>query len=718
MRYINIRRSHIFLLVALAFLGSALACTLPFSLNRGKDLSQEEALELVLEKIVKPDQLGDDPTVIFALSQSLGPDDELYAYSIFGDDDTPKLAVIKSESWFFWIEDEPYAYFSHSSRFVLVNIDSGKISSSEESWWPMLNGEALWAEDEDYKNEENWAWSNISFQNPDETSGLGTSSVMAAMRPPGRELTQDGGGKRRALVINTVTEEQRGEDDGVLDAKNMLKVLDRTDFKSTYMGTDYDKNSRNTGDPFPTGNETDPWREWLDDQSNELTSGDTLVVYVGGHGDSAGSGGGIGSEDGVVGSAMLSKELKKFNPGVDIIVILQACKSGSFVNDLKDVADLTMTSTNATFPSFGDLDFAVSLISPVLGTDLNPLDEGSEYISSLVSGWLGILDDPELLEEVKQRAKDEGISFMDALISQAYEEGSIYDLPARLQWSHPQTEYGSKKTKPADPTGTPIPTITSTPEPTPTSKEESRFNLSLGDYKVSMAPKKDDGGHKGFIGMPGTIKLTVKKGSIKIEGPFPFVTVTGEMADDGTISASGQGTVAGYGNVQVTFQGSISDGHMEGDYVMGASGGLPGGRSITYGLSGDKLVPTPTPTPDPRVGKVNGFFEIYNARFEAGDAAGLLALLHPEVLELYGSDVCLAYLTDVVENPVVVEPLQLESSGPWTWEIDERSIAIGDTYTVQVSVSAGGQTTQQSLHLGILGDGSLTWFTDCGDPLP
>jgi len=714
MRSLTSKRRQSYLLTALVMIGAVVACNLPLSSQKGKNLSQEEALELVLEEIVQPDQLGDDPLVVFAWSEALRSGDVLHPYNILGEDPVPGLIEIKSESWFFWIEDEPYAQFGHPTRFVLIDIKSGEISTTEERWWPVLNGQGLWTDTAEYKNEENWAWSNVSFMEDGGSSSNVSSSVLASRIPSQIELLTTEDGSRRALVINTTTEDQLGEDNSAEDAASMLGVLGKNDFETTYLGTEYDNNSNRAGVPFTPGKAggTDPWEEELRKQADEMKPGDTLVVYIAGHGDASRLGGGyISNENGEILSYELEEELGKFDPGVDVIVILQGCNTGAWINDLKDVADLTMTATDADTSSYGDMDFVTSWISPLFLTDLNPLDDGSEYTSSLVSGWETILDDPELLEEVKERAEDEGISFMQALISEAYEEGSIYDMAARLQLSHPQVSYGSKK---ATPTPSPTPTSTPTPEPSPTSS----YGYTLGDYRVSMAVKKDPSGHKGFINMPGNTKLTLKEGSIQIDGPFPWVAVIGELSPDGSIDATGRGTVAGYQNINVTFQGRVSGGQLVGDYTMGANGGLPGGQSIVYGVSGDRQEPTSTPTPDPRIGELQEFFNIYNARFQAADVDSLLTLLHPEVLDLYGFDACQEYLSTVVDKPIEIKVIQVVSYEPWTWNIDGHTSLIEDAYSIQVEVTAEGQTVQQTMHLGLADDGTIAWFTDCGEPLP
>ena len=75
-------------------------------------------------------------------------------------------------------------------------------------------------------------------------------------------------------------------------------------------------------------------------------------------------------------------------------------------------------------------------------------------------------------------------------------------------------------------------------------------------------------------------------GSIKFTGPDPWVTVMGDFNDQtGAFDTNGIGTVAGFPNVAVGFQGTIdASGNLTGRYTMGTGGELPGGRPIEYTL--------------------------------------------------------------------------------------------------------------------------------------
>jgi hypothetical protein len=390
---------------------------------------------------------------------------------------------------------------------------------------------------------------------------------------------------------------------------------------------------------------------------------------------------------------------------VHIIVIIDSCFSGDFIDGLNEFADITITSTDGSTPSYG-AELGNHKLDGV--SDPNPDDEGGEFSSGFRLGWKEILKDKTKLDEARRRAESSGTGFWEEVAALSYVRALELDAAYLNGKTSPLSVRGAAQTRPG---ATATPQDTPTPEPSPTQSLGS-----MGDYRISMSVKKDNGGHKGFIKMPGSMTLTARECSLCIDGPFPWVNVHGELESDGSFMASGSGTVAGYRNIAVTFQGTISGGQLQGDYTMGVNGGLPGGQPIVYSVNGEKLAPTPVPTTDPRLQEVQNFFNAYNERFGAGDIDGLLSMLDPGVLGLYGVGVCRDYLSSVVENPIQVEALEITSSDPWQWEIDGHSTLIGDVYTVQASVTAGDQTAQQTMHLSLQEDGTINWFTDCGDP--
>lgn len=104
------------------------------------------------------------------------------------------------------------------------------------------------------------------------------------------------------------------------------------------------------------------------------------------------------------------------------------------------------------------------------------------------------------------------------------------------------------------------------------------------------------------------------------------------------------------------------------------------------------------------------------ANFRAQSSQDLIDLLHPAVIELYDLEACQAYLEQIIEGIVQVEVLNVSGPDLWLWEIDDRSTEIESTYTVLADVSAGDTTNQRDLHIARRPDGTLGWFTDCGEP--
>lgn len=116
--------------------------------------------------------------------------------------------------------------------------------------------------------------------------------------------------------------------------------------------------------------------------------------------------------------------------------------------------------------------------------------------------------------------------------------------------------------------------------------------------------------------------------------------------------------------------------------------------------------------------RIHDFYASYNDAFARQDTDLLFSLLHPAVFELYGEDACRSYLEIVIVNTISVEALSVNAFGPWTYDQDNADIQIENTYTIEIRVTLPDFSTQtQATHLAVLEDGTITWFTDCGDPL-
>lgn len=131
--------------------------------------------------------------------------------------------------------------------------------------------------------------------------------------------------------------------------------------------------------------------------------------------------------------------------------------------------------------------------------------------------------------------------------------------------------------------------------PTPVTPAQLVSGSTGNIFSVQVRVKSDPAGHAQFIGqMPNKLEVSQSPtgsgySTIFIKGASPWVDVSGTLQPNGSFTASGSGTVAGFPNIMVTFTGTMSSGSLIGDYTMGVGGGLPGGQPIIYSVEGQRI---------------------------------------------------------------------------------------------------------------------------------
>lgn len=250
----------------------------------------------------------------------------------------------------------------------------------------------------------------------------------------------------------------------------------------------------------------------------------------------------------------------------------------------------------------------------------------------------------------------------------------------------------------------------------------------FGAWLFQSVIARDPADHGPHVKLPKSFNVQIEKGSISFTGDPPWVDVQGTLNEDGTFFAEGRGTVAGFTDIAVTFEGTISPTELSGEYAMGVEGGLPGGQSIVYDITGTHMREgteeggaEPGPADAAMAGireAINAFIGVFNDAFRNGDVGTLLGLLHTAVIDRYGQDACRIYLEEVAENPISLKLLDVRRIGSWDWETDGLSTTIGSIYTVTANRTALGSTEEVEVHLAVPGDDSVRWLTDCGEPLP
>lgn len=153
-------------------------------------------------------------------------------------------------------------------------------------------------------------------------------------------------------------------------------------------------------------------------------------------------------------------------------------------------------------------------------------------------------------------------------------------------------------TTPTTPQAPPVSTTPVTPPvttPAPTPAPQPQISID-GTYKCSRcAPVSDEAQHNRVIDLcPQLVgDFLMRGGPLMLSHPMPFVPISGSDVNTttGAFSGTGRGLVAGFPNVSVRGDGTFDPAsrRVMVNYTMGTAGELPGGRSITYSITLDRV---------------------------------------------------------------------------------------------------------------------------------
>jgi len=117
--------------------------------------------EILIEEVIQPENVTHD-IVALKLLEPLRPGDVIKPAMHAS---PYKEYQISNVTWFYWIDDCPYAMFAHDTRYVFID-EAGDYVVEREEWWPLLNDEELWASPEEYWNKDNWVYSTFTGDLP------------------------------------------------------------------------------------------------------------------------------------------------------------------------------------------------------------------------------------------------------------------------------------------------------------------------------------------------------------------------------------------------------------------------------------------------------------------------------------------------------------------------------------------------------------------------
>lgn len=244
------------------------------------------------------------------------------------------------------------------------------------------------------------------------------------------------------------------------------------------------------------------------------------------------------------------------------------------------------------------------LSKPLTGRTLRIGDRKTTIVNDIED----VLD---AIDELDEELRDSWLRLTRCVLACIYVPGSIFMKP----WFYGpaigaagigvlSTQGGSNTTapptaSPSTPQSPPVSTTPTTTPPvtTPAPVPAPQPSISIdGTYKCSRcAPVSDEGQHNRVIDLcPQLIgDFMMRGGPLMLSHPMPFVPISGGDVNTttGAFSGIGRGTVAGFPNVGVRGDGTfdLTTRRVMVNYTMGTGGELPGGRSITYSITLDRV---------------------------------------------------------------------------------------------------------------------------------
>ena len=106
----------------------------------GSLLTRQEAIEIAYDVFVHASL--DHPATVYMTPDLLDIGDEIRPW-----DGENREYSITGPTWFCWIDDYPWAKFTHTTRYVFISADTGDSRVVLEPWWPMLNDQPLFMSD-------------------------------------------------------------------------------------------------------------------------------------------------------------------------------------------------------------------------------------------------------------------------------------------------------------------------------------------------------------------------------------------------------------------------------------------------------------------------------------------------------------------------------------------------------------------------------------------
>jgi len=383
-------------------------------------ISREEAAQIVLDGVIGN---GDGQTIIARLWPVPLSSGDIVSGEFA---DTGEGRVSTGSEWLVWIDDHPYAFFSHSVRYAYVNAATGAAAVEEAYEAPALNGNLLWETEEDL--------ADAAFIIFDNTTDFLYESALAGSR----SMRAAGGGLTAASVVRTAvgsagrSMKVQNEADPCCEGKGERIALILYNFDNGPLRNDIEQNvigvaaalqkhsftvpqfvsSTGDGKIHPAiylgdnkGTGLQQLRDFVTEHSGADHCCDEIFIYYTGHGKEQTVGGqkryAMGArfnykgEDGKRSGQrrIYAEDLAEILTGLGscyIQVVLDACHSGGFVNALSGVKGIQTIQASAGADELAYSGY-YDAVQKGKATIADPYgraqgEKGSEFTSGFVKG--------------------------------------------------------------------------------------------------------------------------------------------------------------------------------------------------------------------------------------------------------------------------------------------------------------------------------------------
>ncbi len=330
----------------------------------GSSISADEADDIIRDTVIPSVVTPGTKYVCVGISSTLAKGSTVEEYSPGGGDiglsRTPGVSLaIEEESYFYFLNLDPYAFYTHPVKYVVVNKSSGSFAVTDAEWWPVING-ATPSQFLQAVPDASWIVASLGDLSPSE----GTPSALTL---PG-DLSPIG-------IEGFICVQGIRPDEALYDEAY------RTYLSAHYLFSAYKNGLSKVVDL--TENGAPNILSVIDDLVAE--GKDMITIYIIAHGN---------VNVVILGGfrAYPSHFRNKFaeHPGVMFNFLLGSCHGGSFVDELQTLPNVrvVMTACAADENAYPDWDILDGI------NDFNPEDAGSEWTSSVVESADWIASDP------------------------------------------------------------------------------------------------------------------------------------------------------------------------------------------------------------------------------------------------------------------------------------------------------------------------------------